>query len=201
MKEGAEPGLRSLSSGRALRSRWDVAQPGDIKRDSAGLISAPGRYHLKCGWDSGDGQRNDKGLGCGISSTLEIVGYRGTGHNASIGLQRSDDVGREGIAVSRGDYAVELHGIDAGLIDGKVWAAVGVGNVRAVTECVAVEFQRITGDAGLRGGGVGRQQADRWGGPGWALGNGKVQDGALGGAGIAYSGIGTRIARRYGTDS
>ena len=126
MKEGAELRLRSLSSGRALRSRGNVAQPGDIERDSAGLISAPSRYHLKCGWDSGDGQRNDKGLGCGISSTLEIVGYRGTGHNASIGLQRSDDVGREGIAVSRRDNAVELHGIDAGLIDSKVRTAGGV---------------------------------------------------------------------------
>lgn len=129
MKEGAELRLRSLSIGRALRSRGDVAQPGDIERDGAGLISAPGRYHLKCGWDGRDGQRNSKGLGCGISGTLEIVGYRGTGHNASIGFQRSDDVGREGIAVSRGDNAVELHGIDAGLIDGKIRAAVGVGNV------------------------------------------------------------------------
>lgn len=201
MKEGAELRLRSLSSGRALRSRGDVAQPGDIECNGAGLISAPGRYHLKCGWDSGDGQRNSKGLRCGISSTLEIVGHRGTRHNTSIGFQRSDDVGREGIAVSRGDNTVELHGIDAGLIDSKVRTAGGMGNVRAVTECVAVKLQRIAGGAGLRGRGVGRQQADRWGGPGWALGNGKVQDGVLGGAGIAYSGIGARIARRYGTDS
>lgn len=88
---------------------------------------------------------------------------------------------------------MELHRVDAGLIDGEVRTARGVRNIGAVAQCITVKFQRIAGGSGLNGCRVSRQQADRRSGPGWTLRDGEVQDRVLGSAGVGYLSVGTGI--------
>ena len=193
VKEGAEHGLRSLDEGRVICLRGNITQAGNVKGNGAGLVSASGRYHLESGRCLGDNQRNGEGLGGGIPCTLEIVGHRGTGDDTAVRFQRSNDIGREGITVSRRQNTMELHRVDAGLIDGEVRTARGVRNIGAVAQCITIKFQRIAGGSGLSGWRVSRQQADRRSGPGWTLWDGKVQDRVLGGTRVGYLSISTGI--------
>lgn len=173
--------------------RGNIAQAGDVKGNGAGLVSASGRYHLESGRCLGDNQRNGEGLGGGIPCTLEIVGHRGTGDDTAVRFQRSNNIDREEITVSRRQNTMELHRVDAGLIDGEVRTARGVRNIGAVAQCITVKFQRIAGGSGLNGCRVSRQQADRRSGPGWTLRDGEVQDRVLGSAGVGYLSVGTGI--------
>lgn len=99
-------------------------------------------------------------------------------------------------AAGGGEAALEGHGVHAGHVDGERTAPGSMADVRAIGEGVLIEDQRSTRGSGLGRSGVSGQQRHRGcgaGGTSGALGNGKVQNGALGSAGVGDLGAAARV--------
>lgn len=175
----------------------NIAQAVERQTDSTVQVVATIAHYLQLGGGGGNRHRGAEGQRGGLSRGVEDILRSSARYHRAILLQGGPHVLGEGGPAGGREAALEGNRVHTGFIDGEGTAPGGVADVCAVGERVFVKDQGAARTAGLGWGGVSGQQGDRRCGACGAsgtLGNGKVQNGALGSARVGDLGAGAGIA-------